>query len=573
MIYRVRILRLVIGLFFILLIVRLFYWQVLEGHDLSKVARGQYERGSSILAKRGNILGRDGSGLAVSTDAWLVFATIPDINDSRKKIAERLAPKFIEDYGLAGGRQELLGEIDRIEGLLSKDGVVWVALKQKVDTKTKEKIEQMEIAGIGFEKQEKRFYPEASSSAHILGFVGKDTVGNDTGYFGLEGYYDVSLAGKPGFLVRENDGVGNPIVLGSSKEVDAIAGVDLLTNIDKGIQHALDTKLLDGIQKYGALAGTVIVMKPKDGGILGISAYPAYEPDKYWNYSDEFFSNPAISQSFEPGSIFKVLIMAAALDSKVVEADTKCEICDGPIRVDKYVIETWNKVYHPQATMTDVIVNSDNVGMVYVAQKLGIDRMYEYLKKYGFGEKTGIDLQGEMSPRLRDKKDWGPVELATVGFGQGVAATPIQMLRAVSTIANKGVLMEPHVVDKILSEDWEEDIKPSGGVRVLSEKAASEITSMMVEAAKRGESKWTNLTGFKVAGKTGTAQIPIEGHYDEEKTIASFIGFAPYDNPEFIMLVTLREPISSPWASETAAPLWYEIAKDLFVYFGIQPEN
>ena len=185
----------------------------------------------------------------------------------------------------------------------------------------------------------------------------------------------------------------------------------------------------------------------------------------------------------------------------------------------------------------------------------------------------GIDLQGEASPALREKGTWNIVDLATTTFGQGIAVTPIQMIRAAGAIANHGVLMAPKIVEKIEGEGWEETNKGNVGQRVISAEAASEITAMMAEAASHGESKWTNLRGFKVAGKTGTAQIPIAGHYDAEKTNASFVGFAPYDNPKFIMLVILSEPQSSQWASETAAPLWYAIAKDLFPYLGIQPEG
>ena len=265
--------------------------------------------------------------------------------------------------------------------------------------------------------------------------------------------------------------------------------------------------------------------------------------------------------------------MASALDAGVVEVDTKCDICGGPFRIDKYSIETWDGKYRPDLSMAEIIVNSDNVGMVFVGQKLGIDKTCEYLKNFGIGSTTGIDLQGEATPHIREKKDWSQVDLATASFGQGIATTPIQMLTAVTAIANDGRFVAPQVVDKLIGEGWEEDIKPVVGAQVISKKSASEITAMMAEAAKNGEAKWTYSRGFKVAGKTGTAQIPIAGHYDDEKTIASFVGFAPYDNPKFVMLVTLQEPSTSPWASETAAPLWYLIAKDLFSYFGIQPEN
>jgi len=265
--------------------------------------------------------------------------------------------------------------------------------------------------------------------------------------------------------------------------------------------------------------------------------------------------------------------MAAALDAGVVEPDTKCDICDGALKVDKYFIETWNKKYYPESTMTDVIVHSDNVGMSFVSQKMGYDLMYDYLEKFGIGSLTGIDLQGESSVQLRKKGTWNIVDLVTSSFGQGIATTPIQMLRASSVVANKGVMVTPKVVKAIELDGWQQDVKNEEKVRVISKEASEKMTSIMVESARHGEAQWTNLKGFSVAGKTGTAQIPIAGHYDAEKTIASFVGFAPANNPKFIMLVTLKEPQSSQWASETAAPLWYSIARDLFIFFGIQPEN
>lgn len=552
------------------ILVRLFNWQIIRGKDLSNQARSQYQSDKLVTAPRGNILAKDGTWLVARGEAWRVFAEIPKLKESSEEAAEKLAPLFIEDPSDKG---TLLSEIARLNDLLSKKEVVWISLKQKVSSQTKKDIERLGIEGIGFEPQEDRVYPEGSEAAHLLGFVGKNDEGADVGYFGLEGYYDLSLSGKPGYQSEEKDAKGIPILLGGANQVPAIRGVDLLTHIDKTAQKILDEKLLEGINKYSASGGTAILMDPSSGAILAMSSYPSYEPWSYYKFGNEFFKNPAVSDSFEPGSVFKVLIMAAALDAGAVEPDTKCDICTGPLKVDKYSIETWNRKYHPDSTMTEVIVNSDNVGMAFVGQRLGADKLYDYLDKFGIGRSSGIDLQGENSPALRERGTWNIVDLATASFGQGVALTPIQLIKAVAVIANGGREVTPQVVDKLLGDGWEEDTKPQIGQKVLSGQTVEQIKAMMVEAAKSGESKWTYLKGFKVAGKTGTAQIPIAGHYDNEKTIASFIGFAPADKPKFIMLVTLKEPQSSPWASETAAPLWYSIAKDLFPYFGIQPEN
>lgn len=571
---RLKIISALFLLVFIFLIARLFVWQIIKGKTLASQARLQYQKSEKIIAPRGNILSNDKSALAARTEAYLVFAYLPEMEENPSRVADLLAPLFLDEVDYEGNYEDaILDEAGRIKSQLTNEESVWIPLKHKVGPDIKVKIEDLKIKGIGFEIEEKRVYPEASSAAHLLGFVGKDSDGIDTGYFGLEGYYDLTLSGKHGFLSRESDASGVPILLGSQQEVSAIEGVDLITYIDKTIQHVVDDNLKKGLEKYGAVAGSVIVMDPKTGGILAQASYPSYDPLKYQDYTDELFANPIVSNSFEPGSVFKILVMASALDEGVVEPDTMCEVCAGPLPVDKYTIETWNQVYRPDSDMVDVIVNSDNVGMAWVAQKLGKDNLYEHLKKFGIGQMSEVDLQGEWAPPLREKNSWNIVDVSTAGFGQGVAVTPIQLIRAASAIANDGVMLTPKVVKKLEGAGWEDEVPSDKGERVISEGTAEKITAMMVEAAKNGEAKWTHLRGFKVAGKTGTAQIPISGHYDEEKTIASFVGFAPADNPKFIMLVTLREPTSSPWASETAAPLWYSMAKDLFLYFGIQPEN
>jgi len=558
------------GFFILALIGRLFYWQIVKSESLSTQGRSQHQSGQTIAAPRGNILASDGSFLAATSRAWLLFVQKPELTESSRSVANKLAPFLVENPEDKG---ELLAEASRIEEIIERKDLVWVPIKRKVVPDIKNNIEALGIRGVGFDPEEARYYPEGSASAHLLGFVGKDESGEDRGYFGLEGYYDLSLSGKPGFIQGESDTRGIPIISGGSKEISAVSGVDLLTHIDKRIQLLVEEKLKVGMERYGAVEGSVIVMNPATGAILAMASYPSYDPGKYSDFSNQYFKNPVISNAFEPGSIFKPLVMAAGLDAGVIKPDTKCDVCDGPVKVDKYEIETWNKEYNPDSTMTDVIVHSDNVGMTFIGNKLGADKLYDYLEKYGLGKTTGIDLQGEASPALRKKGEWNIVDLATATFGQGVAVTPIQMIKAFSAIANKGRTVTPQIVREIAKEGWGDQVKPQISGQVISEKAALETTAMMVAAVRDGESKWTQARGFSVAGKTGTAQIPVAGHYDAEKTVASFVGFAPANNPKFIMLISLREPQSSQWASETAAPLWFNIAKELFPYLGIQPEN
>ncbi len=544
------------GFLFAAVLSRLFYWQIIKGQELNTEAGYQYSGSKKIEASRGNIYASDGTWFAVMRTNWLLFAETKKINKSSKEIANLLAPLFVSE-------ENILLEVERIQELIDKKDSVWVPIRHRLTSDIKQKIIDMNIKGLGFDPEENRFYPEGSSSAQLLGFVGKNNEGKDTGYFGLEGYYDLSLTGKSGYQERKKDLKGAPLLSEGLQEANSMSGTDLNTYIDKRIQTSIEEKLKEAQEKYGAKEGSVIVMDPKSGGILGMASYPSYDPAKYYEYDGVLYRNPAISDTFEPGSVFKVIVMAAGLDAELVEPDTKCDICDKPLKVDKYYINTWDNKYHPDSTMTDVIVHSDNVGMSFVAQKLGEDKMYEYLDKFGIGKLTGIDLQGEASVPLRKKGMWNIVDLMTSSFGQGVATTPIQLVRAVAAIANGGYLVQPKVVVNDHTD----------GKRIISTEASKKMTEIMIQSSKYGESKWTNLQGFNIAGKTGTAQIPIEGHYDETKTIASFVGFAPADDPKFVMIVTLKEPQSSQWASETAAPLWYSIARDLFQVFGIQPEN
>jgi cell division protein FtsI/penicillin-binding protein 2 len=571
--FRLRLFYFSAGILFVLVaaVLRLFYWQVVKGEELASDARRQYDWGRELSAPRGNILASDGSWLSASVLQYNLIGDPAKNSESPSKIAADIVDVL---YGDSSPEQK--EEVDytrsNITDLLSKKELRWVMLKNKLSANEKEKIEGLDYPFLNFEETFVRYYPEASSAAHLLGFVGKASDGHDVGYFGLEGEYDMALSGKSGYMSFERDGSGAPLLLRDSREVEAAPGVSLMTHIDKTIQLVLETKLKQGIEKYGAVSGMGIIMRPSDGAILAMSSYPSYSPSTYWDYGDEFFINPAVSSTFEPGSIFKVLIMAAGIDAGVVEPDTICTICAGPARVDKYLIETWNRQYQKDATMTDVIIHSDNVGMVFVAQRLGIENMSSYLDRFGIGKRTGIDTQGELSAPFRSKDTWSIVDQATISFGQGIAVTPIQMVRAVGAIANGGVLMTPQIVNSLVNGTWQKDIPSQESGRVISKEAADKTTYMMAQAAKNGEAKWTFLRGFKVAGKTGTAQIPIAGHYDEDKTIASFIGFAPYDDPEFVMLITLQEPSTSQWASETAAPLWYSIAKDLFAYLQVQPD-
>ncbi len=561
-----------------LLVIRLFYWQVIKAAELTALATNQRESVIKILPSRGKILTSDNFPLVSNQKAFLLFANPLKIpSEKREKIFEELSPLLLEEREATFSgeeREEILKkEIKKLKELFDIPNKVWLPLKHKISLEKKLEIEKLAIDGLGFEEEEVRFYPEASMAAHLLGFVGANLTGEATGYFGLEGYYDLELKGKKGVIIEEKDAGNFPIIGGFFNQEKVKNGKDLVLHLDRSIQLIAEQELKKGINKYGAKSGYIIIMEPFSGAILALASFPAYHPAEFLNYEETLYKNPAIAELYEPGSTFKILVMAAALNEAVITPQTRCEICEGPYKIDKYLIKTWNEKYYPDQTMVEVLEHSDNVGMVFVSQKLGKGKLIDYLKRFGIGEKTGIDLQEEVAFPLKEPEDWNEVDLATASFGQGLAVTGIQMARAVAAIANGGNLLEPHLVHKIVGEDKTLEVKPKTIRKVLKEKTTQELKQMMMSAVDNGEAKWAKPKGYKIAGKTGTAQVPVAGHYDKEKTIASFVGFAPVDQPKFLVLVYLREPTSSPWASETAAPLFFNVVRRLFLYLDLSPEE
>ena len=536
---------------------RLFYWQVWSHERLQELADAQHYHRLEIPATRGDILSVDGTPLASNQTAYLVFAEKKQVKDELEFI-ELIAPILDEELASLSARM--------------KTSDVWVSLAGQVEEERVKKLRTLQLEGLGFERDDKRYYPEASMAAHMLGFVGKNEDGEQQGYFGLEGQYDKELRGQKGYLRQERDAVGNPIVIGNSERIEPKNGRSLVLYLDKTVQFIAEEKLKEGLEKYGAKAGNVIVMEPSTGGIVASASFPSYDPGQYAEFPHEYYKNPVVADAYEPGSTFKPLIMAEAIDEKAIQpTDTFNE--DGPVVVDGYTIKTWNSEYHDTISMGEILEYSSNVGMVFVSGKLGNKKLLSFINEAGFGKETNIDVQDEASGTLRPESEWRTIDFATASFGQGIAVTPIQMIAAVNAIANGGILYEPHMVKKIVDQNGDIiDIAPKEVRRLFSPLTANVMTEMMVSSAEHGDAKWTNLKEYRVAGKTGTAQIPVEGHYDAEKTIASFVGFAPAEDPKFVMLVTLREPQSSPWGSETAAPLFFNIARELLTYYGVSPK-
>ena len=578
---RIKAVQIFIFVIAIMIVARLFYWQF-----IAKV-QGNFESiisEDNLPAARGEIYDSQDFPLVTNQEAFLIYGKPHDLKQSPKDIAQKIAPYLIsEKYatasaGLSEDEQkakdaEIKTKEEELTNRLATKTLFWVQLSRKITKDVKEKIQAMNIAGLGFEADQKRFYPESSMAAQLLGFVGSDKFGVDTGYYGLEGYWDRRLRGKSGRLGQETDPFGFPILVGKYRPIEPQKGASLYLTLDRSIQFMVERSLKQAVEKYGARDGTVIVADPKTGGILSMATYPTYNPAVWQEFDEKFYKNPAVADTFEPGSIFKIVVMSAALDVSAVEPITRCDVCSGPRQIGGYEISTWNKKYYPNSTMTEIIQHSDNVGMTFVSEKLGIDKFYDYIKKFGFGQRTDIDLQEESTGYVREKKDWKVIDLATASFGQGIAVTPIQMVEAVLIIANKGKLLTLHLVDKIVDGQKEEKVKAQGERQVISPKTAAQMTEMMVNAVENGEARAFAPKGYRIAGKTGTAQIPVAGHYDPNKTIASFVGFAPADDPRFVMMVRFSEPSSSPFGSETAAPTFFGIAKELFNYYGIVPKR
>ncbi len=553
---------------------RLGYWQVVQGAELRLAADDQYSRSITRTGKRGEILTADGHTLVRNEEVYRLFAQPTELQIDPKTAAAQLAPLLAEQT--ASSASELTSVTDKIKydltTQLEKDKS-WINLQYTVSAPVKAEIEKLKLRGVGFDPYDRRYYPEASMAAHALGFVGKTESGQEIGYFGLEGSLDKELKARTMTNTVLTDALGSLVQSDGTFSSTILDGRRVTTTIRRDIQYLAESQLAAGMQQYGASAGEVIIMEPKTGKILAMASYPNYNPSKFFQTSPELYKNPSISNLYEPGSTFKVLTVAAGIDSGVISPSTECPKCSGPRQFGQYTIRTWNDAYNPNITMETALAKSDNTAMMYVTDLLGAERFRSYVEKFGIGEPLGIELQEDTETPFPEK--WGPVELATISFGQGISTNSLQMVRAIAAIANGGTLMRPMIVSSVedtVSGELIEN-KPQPIRQVISAHTAFTVTRMMITAAQTGEAQWTSSRSHTIAGKTGTSQVANAGGYDEDKTVASFIGFAPPDDPKFIMLVKLTEPTTSPWAAETAAPLWYKLANKLFLLLQIQPDR
>lgn len=419
-----------------------------------------------------------------------------------------------------------------------------------------------------------RFYPQKALAAHMMGFVGYSS--DRPAHYGVEEYYSEFLRqdGNATLTQSQSETVS---VLSSEVQrfVPSPAGRDIVLTIDRGIQWIIEDELYQGLQLYRAHRGTIIVMEPKSGAILGMANWPTYDPNIYPESDLTIFQNPAISAQYEPGSIFKVVTMAAALDTDLIEPETKF-IDSGSITIGQRVILNSSRTGAGEVTAEAALALSINVVTAEVAERLGSEQLYTYIRRFGFGRATEIDLADEIPGAVKSpgSETWSVSDLATNSFGQGIAVTPIQMVNAVAAIANGGSLMRPYVIGSRIYDGQVQRTEPTVANHVISPESAAQITDMMVTVVETGATA-AYTPGYTVAGKTGTAEIPGEGGYLEDETIVSFVGFGPVEDPKFVILVKLErpDPDISKWATATAAPVFNRVALRLFEYMSIPPKQ
>ncbi|MHB8620143.1 MAG: peptidoglycan D,D-transpeptidase FtsI family protein, partial [Chloroflexota bacterium] len=543
--------------FAVLLGARLYYWQVLRHDSLSVMARAEHYRDELIPARRGSIYDASGNVLATNEAVNSVYAARKQI-DHPHRVANILSPLL----GLPAAS---------IYQSITNPHLRFIRLKPWVSAAVAKELKAAKLGGIFLEPTTRRIYSQGSLAAQILGFVNQD----GKGQYGLEEAYNSVLAGQPGHLKAEVDTAGRPISFTTPRDSAAARnGADLITSVDSTLQYVAERELAKAVKQHGATGGSIVIMDPRTGDLLADANLPSFDPNTYATSPEAAFANPSISQIYEPGSTFKIVTMSIGLAEHAVAPTTTIHD-SGALTLGGIHITNWNGKGHSPENMIQVLEYSSNVGAATVGWRVGASHFYRHIKDFGFDQKTGIDMAGEVrgDGLFPGQSGWTPANLVTNSFGQGLALTPLQLVTAVSAVANGGLLMKPRVVTAVRDANGVHPIPPTVVRRVLDPTVARTLTDMLVQSAV-GEAQLARVPGFEVAAKTGTAQIASpKGGYLRGKFIASLMGFAPANNPRFVMLVKIDEPSDVPWGSEVAAPVWRKIAKQIFVHFKIQPTD
>jgi len=542
---------------FLVIAGRAFQLQVLQGEKLMRLGERQHLKEWIVLPKRGALLDRAGEPLALSMESQSVYARPHRVQDP-DKLSQRLAQILN------------LRPADVKQKLTSDKPFVWI--KRQVSSPEAEKIQALNPAGIGMFYEPNRHYPQGQLAGQLIGFVGRDSEGLE----GLELKYNDYIRGEAGSSITERDALGRRVLVQNVERLRIPPGNDIHLTLNTSIQHIAEKELEAAILKYRAKAGVAIVMEPFTGEVLALANYPSFDPNNYSKQSAEQRRNRAVTDSFEPGSTFKTILAAAALEEGVVGKEDLfyCEMGKYSY-AGKFIHDT-----HPHGwlSFSKILQVSSNIGFTKVAEKLKKDRYFKYIEKFGFGQASGIDVPGEVPGLLRRSESWSAIDLATHAFGQGISTTPMQMVMAYAAIANGGFLMRPYVTRRVVSPQGEIVLENQPHVvrRVISEKSSKSLASMLRDVTNEGGTGvMANVDGFEVAGKTGTAQKadPVHGGYAAKKRVASFIGFVPANDPRLVALVLIDEPEMNVYGGVVAAPVFRNIAQAALRHLAVAPQQ
>ena len=540
---------------------RLAYWQVVEHGTLSAEANAQHLTQVPLAPMRGMIYDRNGQPLAVNGTVYDVTLA-PDMVPvaERKQVADSLAAVV----GVQAGR---------VMGMLAS-GQKFAYVAKRQPKVVADKLVSLQLPGVNLLPQEDRTYlpggtPDVTLASSLLGFV--DYQGN--GERGIEQNYQSQLAGKAGYDSTYTDLYGRALTLGPEKRVAAVDGSALTLTVDSNIQFAAEQAIADGVKANKAVSGSAIVMDPSTGGIIAYASYPAYNANQFASVDPAHTQDPMASTTYEPGSVMKVVTLSGAIDDGAITPQTVIND-PGYIDVAGSRIRDWDGANKGNITMTRVLEESYNVGAIKAEQAEGSANFAHYLQAFGFGQPSGVDIAGEGNVKLRPISQWRDSEVATAAFGQGVAVNMIQMGTALNAVVNGGVLVQPHVVEKMGSEAP----RLAAPRQVIKQQTAAEMNQMMRSVVQHGSGWTARIPGFELdeGGKTGTAQIPENGHYSSDHVWASYFGFLPAQNPRFTMLVMLNRPNNGSWDHNEgyycAAPIWKRISQQIILDWRITPE-
>ncbi len=587
---RIKILIVIVFLLGFCVIGRLFELQVLGHNFLGNTVYHREITEKSIPANRGRIFIRDGQELyplAININTYNLIVSPNEIIQSKidpGEWLEKIASYIDVSESVSVPDQVLLiqenQETNKFKDLLvrlSNKNDYYELLKKGLNIEGVNKIKDLGLPGISFETIPRRHYPENNIFGHLTGFVNlpqdcnQEFCQGSVGQYGLEKSFDKELSGQPGWQNVENT---RGLTYSADNTVKtAKDGADLILTIDRSIQFFACQILEEAVKEYQAASGSIVVLDSKTGRVLALCNKPDFNPNYYSEVKDySLFQNSAVSSSFEPGSIFKVITMAGGLDSGAVTPETTF-LDPGIIDIDGDVIHNVDDRTFGYQDMTGVLEKSINTGAVFVAQKLGRSVFRNYLRKFGFGSLTGIELPDEAVGDIANLEQKQKIYLATASFGQGITVTPIQMVNAIAAIANKGKLMKPYLIDAIIRDGQTVIQEPEFIRQVISPSTASSLTAMMVSVCENGYGKGARVKGYYVAGKTGTAQIPGKGGGYSDEVIHSFVGFAPATDPKFVALIKFDSPQNGRFAESTSVPVFSRLAEFILNYYNIPPDK